>query len=381
MIFTRTLQKNIELRLFKGKVIVIYGARQVGKTTLVKTIIEKHSSDAKYLNADNPSIKDALSNKDAVELKQYIGDFKLVVIDEAQRIENIGLTLKLLVDTYPNIQVIATGSSSFELANKVSEPLTGRSWVFHLMPLSLQEITGENSENNEITMKRMLRFGSYPNIWNMSNDDAALSLTELSSNYLFKDLLEYESLKKTPLLTKLLRALALQLGNEVSLSELSNTLEVDLKTIERYLFLLEQTFVLYRLPPLKRNPRSEVGKLRKIYFYDLGLRNALISSFNTLDQRLDVGALWENFCIIERVKHMAYLGRRPNYYFWRSYSQKEVDLVEEIDGKLNCYEFKWKAKKTKLPSEFDKLYPNNSYIEVSTQNFASILFNYQGENL
>lgn len=374
MVYQRTLQKIIEKHLFKGKVVVLYGARQVGKTTLVKTILESSGKKGKYLNGDNPSVVSSLTDKNAEELKNYIGDYELVVIDEAQRVANIGLTLKILVDTYPEIQVIATGSSSFELSNKVSEPLTGRAKVFHLQPLSFAEITGGDTTVADQVMRRMLIYGSYPAVWNMSDDEAEEALTELISNYLFKDLLEHETLKKSPLLTNLLQALALQVGSEVSFRELSSLLGVDFKTVERYVFLLEQTFIIYRLPALKRNPRNEVGKLRKIYFRDLGLRNSLIRNFNEMKLRNDVGALWENFCITERLKSNDYAGHRPNYYFWRSYSKKEVDLVEEYGDEMHAFEFKWRDKQARLPKEFGALYPQNTFIEVNAKNFSQTLF-------
>ncbi len=374
MIFKRELQEQIEKHLYSGKLIVLYGARQVGKTTLVKTILHAADRKSRYLSGDDPGVVANLTNRGSEELKSYIGDYELVVIDEAQRIENIGITLKQLVDNYPEMQIIATGSSSFELANKINEPLTGRTWTFQLQPLSFSEITGGDKVVAQQTMRRMLIYGSYPAVWNMSDADAAAALIELSSQYLFKDLLEHETLKKAPLLTKLLQALALQLGNEVSLRELSNLLEVDLKTIERYIFLLEQIFVIYRLPALKRNPRNEVGKLRKIYFSDLGLRNSLIRNFNELDIRSDTGAMWENFCITERIKHNSYTEFRPNYYFWRSYSQKEVDLVEEFGGKMQAYEIKWQDKSSKLPREFARLYPNTSFGEINSTNFTETLF-------
>jgi predicted AAA+ superfamily ATPase len=374
MIYQRTLQNTIEKHLYKNKVIVLYGARQVGKTTLSKTILETSNKRGRYLSGDNPSVVANLTNQSAEALKKFIGDFELVILDEAQRIENIGLTLKLLVDNYPDMQIIATGSSSFDLANKISEPLTGRSWVFQLQPLSFMEIISNDRVIATQTMERMLVFGSYPGIWNMPNTEAENALTNLSSNYLFKDLLEYETLKKSPLLTKLLQALALQLGNEVSFQELSNLLEVDIKTVERYIFLLEQTFVIYRLPALKRNPRNEVGKLRKIYFTDLGLRNALIRNFNELTLRNDVRALWENFCINERTKVNDYAEYKPNYYFWRSYSQKEIDLIEEHGGNMYAFEFKWKDKHLKLPQEFNTLYPNNDFRVVTANNFVDTLF-------
>jgi predicted AAA+ superfamily ATPase len=282
--------------------------------------------------------------------------------------------LKLLVDNYPQIQIIATGSSSFDLANKICEPLTGRAWVFQLQPLSFIEIADEDRTIATQTMERMLIFGSYPGIWNMSDADATRALTELTSNYLFKDLFEYETLKKSPLLTKLLQALALQIGNEVSLKELSNILEVDIKTIERYIFLLEQTFVIYRLPALKRNPRNEVGKLRKIYFADLGLRNALIRNFNEIGLRNDIGALWENFCLNERIKTNSYAEYKPNYYFWRSYSQKDIDLIEEFGDKMETFEFEWKGDRAMLPNEFNTLYSKNSFTLVNNTNFLDKLF-------
>ena len=374
MIFHRMLQDNIEKHLYKGRVIILYGARQVGKTILSKKILNTSSKKGRYLNGDEPSVVANLTNRSAAELKSFIGDYELVVIDEAQRVENIGITLKLLVENYPEMQIIATGSSSFDLANKISEPLTGRSWTFHLEPLSFIEITQGDRLISDQTMKRMLLFGSYPMIWNMSDSEAVDALTELSSNYLFKDILKYENLKKAPLLTKLLQALALQLGNEVSLRELSNLLEVDIKTIERYIFLLEQTFVIYRLPALKRNPRSEVGKLRKIYFIDLGLRNSLIRNFNELNLRNDVGALWENFCVTERIKSNEYGEYKPNYFFWRSYSQKKIDLIEEYNGNMSAFEFKWREKQAKLPNEFNVLYPKNTFTVITSNNFADTLF-------
>jgi predicted AAA+ superfamily ATPase len=373
MEYQRYIKSQIVKRLYQKKVIVIYGARQVGKTTLVKDILRTAvDNTGLYLSGDNPEVVDNLSGKSARELKNYLGDRKLVVIDEAQRIENIGVTLKLLVDNYPDMQVIATGSSSFDLANKISEPLTGRAWVFHMQPLALSEITTDPTETSE-TMRRMLRYGSFPGIWTLNNADAELALDELSSNFLFKDLLEFEQLKKAPLLTSLLQALALQLGHEVKIQELASLLQVDGKTIERYIFLLEQVFVIFRLPMLKRNPRGEVGKLRKIYFCDLGLRNSLIKNFNELDLRTDHGALWENFCINELRKRNDRQQRRANYYFWRSYNQQEVDFVQEYGGQLHTYELKWKKQGARLPKTFKELYPDSSFSEITSENFNKAL--------
>jgi uncharacterized protein len=370
----RALQKTIEDSLFRGKAIVIYGARQVGKTTLVKEIISKQTKASMFINADMTDVRDALTNRTAHELKSYLGDAELVVIDEAQRVENIGLTIKILVDTYPEIQVIATGSSSFELANSISEPLTGRALEFTLFPLSFKEILVANPESPMSLVERMLRVGSYPGVWNEQDEAAVQTLSKLTNGFLYKDILEFEQLKKAPLLTQLLQALALQIGSEVSYFELAKRLKTNARTIERYMFLLEQIFVIYRLPALRRNPRREIGKLRKIYFYDLGLRNALIRNHNSTEIRDDTGAMWENFCVIERLKLTTYAQSYPNYYFWRSAAQKEVDLVEETSGVMHAYEFKWGDKLPAIPKEFDELYPKNTYKVVNPQNFQSTLF-------
>jgi uncharacterized protein len=373
MLISRTIQEHIEGRLFSGKALVIYGARQVGKTTLVKQILQGYSGRSLYLNADLPEVRDALSNKNTLELKGYLGNVRLVAIDEAQRIENIGLTIKILVDTYPEIQLIATGSSSFELANKINEPLTGRAYEFTLYPLSFLELKAAYPETPQAIVNRILRIGSYPGVWSEGDNEAACTLAKLADGYLYKDILEFEQLKKAPLLTQLLRALALQLGSEVSYSELANLLNTNVRTIERYIFLLEQVFIIYRLPALKRNPRREIGKLRKIYFYDLGLRNALIQNHNPTDIRQDAGALWENFCIIERLRHKAYQQSASNYYFWRSASGSEVDLVEERNGSFNAFEFKWGSKISQMPKGFSSLYPSSRFHLINPSNFQSAL--------
>jgi uncharacterized protein len=375
----RTLRKTIESQLYSGKAIVLYGARQVGKTTLVKQIMAAQSRKTLFLNADLPEIRDSLTNKNAHELKEAIGAAELVVIDEAQRIENIGLTIKILVDTYPEIQIIATGSSSFELANKINEPLTGRSIEYTLYPLTYTELKPDYSDTPVSLMERMLRIGSYPGIWGEKDNRAELTLAKLTNGVLYKDILEFEQLKKAPLLTQLLQALALQLGSEVSYSELANLLKTNVRTVERYIFLLEQIFVIYRLPALRRNPRREIGQLRKIYFYDLGLRNALIRNHNPTNLRQDTGAMWENFCIIERLKHMSYAEEYTNNFFWRSATQKEVDFVEEYDGTMHAYEFKWGEKIPPLPKEFGELYPDHKFEVINPQNFLSKLFQEKGQ--
>lgn len=375
MIIPRLLEKTVRSQLFSGMAIVIYGARQVGKTTLVKHILKDYEDDSIYLNCDQPDIAAALSNKTSLELYEYVQRKKLVVIDEAQRVENIGLTIKLLVEAYPDMQVIATGSSSFELANKITEALTGRAWFHKLYPLSYEEIAAIDKIAANRSLNRMLRLGTFPRMWKNDEATAIQLLNGLTTGFLFKDLLQFEQLRQAPLLTKLLQALALQLGNEVSYSELASLLGVDGKTVERYIFLLEQVFVIFRLPSLKRNPRSEVSRLRKVYFYDLGVRNSLIQNFNDLNLRTDTGALWENFCIIERMKHKDYHQQFANYYFWRSYDKQEVDFVEESGGSLNGFEFKWQKpeRSTKTPPGFINSYPEATYDVIHKENFEQFV--------
>ncbi len=372
---SRLLEQTVRSQFYGGMAIVIYGARQVGKTTLAKNILADYGDDGIYLNCDQPDIAAALSNKTSTELYEYVQRKKLVVMDEAQRVENIGLTIKLLVEAYPDMQIIATGSSSFELANKITEALTGRAWFHKLYPLSYEEIAAVDNTAAKRSLSRLLRLGSFPRMWQNDEATAIQLLNGLTSGFLFKDLLEFEQLRQAPLLTKLLQALALRLGNEVSYEELARLLKVDAKTIERYIFLLEEVFVIFRMPTLSRNPRNEVSRLRKVYFYDVGVRNSLIQNFNDLSLRNDVGALWENFCIIERLKHNEYHQRFANYYFWRSYEKQEVDFVEESGGGLAGYEFKWghPNKPPKIPSGFANAYPEATYTVIDKDNFEQLI--------
>lgn len=396
--FKRSIQENIEQWLFKGKVIIIYGARQVGKTTLSLEILKKYaeqdkdinieqftfsdkSSPYKYLNCDLISVRKALEIQDNEALISYIGaNTKFVVVDEAQRVENIGLILKILVDTYPELQIIATGSSSFDLSNKIKEPLTGRAFEFMLYPLSIGELsTKHDFFALDIKLENILRFGSYPAIVDKSEEEARMFLASIASNYLYKDILEFENVKNSKALFNLLELLALQLGNEVSYKELANNLGINVLTVKRYIDLLEKCFVVFTLHAYSRNKRKEITKSVKIYFYDVGIRNALIEGFNRLDMRTDTGALWENFCIIERLKYNQANKRHVNKYFWRNYEQKEIDYIEEYSGQLDGYEFKWgkESRKYKPPKAFVNNYDNATVKRIDRQNYHEFLLKKQ----
>ncbi len=373
MVIKRTIQPRIESRLFQGKIIVIYGARRVGKTTLVKEILTRHPQNSVYFNCDEPDIRDLFSNKTSTELKLAIGDNKLVVLDEAQRVKNIGITLKLLVDTYPQIQVIATGSSSFDLSNEIVEPLTGRKYEFYLFPLSLSELeTLYTSLEIKRTIEERLKYGMYPEIFQNEGREEEI-VNEIKRSYLYKDIFQYQQLKNTDLIEKLLQAIALQIGNEVSYTELAALLSVDKKTIERYLELLKKAFVIFQLPAFSRNLRKELSRTRKIYFFDTGVRNALIRNFNNMDIRQDVGVLWENFLISERVKNNSNTGAEKNIYFWRTYQQQEIDYIEEADGRLAAFEFKWSSKIRKASQAFTRIYKNSTIEVINKENYFQFL--------
>ena len=370
--YPRILQSLIEQSLFKGKAIIVYGARQVGKTTLIRAIQERHAGDAIYLNCDEPDIRSALTDKTSTELRLLVGNKSLIFIDEAQRVRNIGLSLKLLVDTFPDIQVIATGSSSFELSNDITEPLTGRKVEFYLYPLSVRELLTQITPlEMQRSLEYHLRFGMYPGV--ITSSDPADLLLEITKSYLYRDVLEYQSVKNPDLLLKLLQALALQIGNEVSNNELGALLGIDKSTVARYLALLEQGYVIFHLPPFSRNLRKELGKRRKVYFYDLGVRNALINNFNPLELRQDVGALWENFFICERIKAVYNRRKHPNLYFWKTYQGKEIDYLEEEEGRLVGFECKWGTEKWRTPQIFSEAYPNSQVHLVNRSNFLDFL--------
>lgn len=371
----RIVEEQIKKALFGGRIIVLYGARQVGKTTILKKIAEENKDISLFLNCDEPDVRTELTEKTSTELKKYIGNKKLVLIDEAQRVKNIGLTLKLLIDTYPEIQVVASGSSSFDLANKINEPLTGRKKEFLLFPISLAEL---RADQDEIEIRRLMEnimiYGLYPKVTTASNNIVAKdTIKEITQSYLYKDVLQFEGLKKPELVEKILQALALQLGQEVSFTELSRLLNTDKKTIEKYISLLEKAFIVFRLNPLSRNERNEIGKNKKIYFYDLGMRNGIIQNFNSINIRNDLGALWENFMIVERMKKNYYSDAKPNIFFWRTYSQKEIDYVEEMDGKLSGFEFKWSDQKWKKPKDFLESYQDSTATLITKDNYTDFV--------
>lgn len=380
MYLDRTIREAVATKLFKGKIIVIYGARQVGKTTLVKELLKELAVKSGYFDCDEIDIRTSLTDKTSTELKSFLGDNKLVVLDEAQRVKNIGLTLKLLVDHFPELQVIATGSSSFDLSNEISEPLTGRKFEFHLFPFSLEE-GSENFSHLELgrLLPRRLIFGMYPEVFLSGGREEGEILREIAGSYLYKDVLSYQRIKNPETLEKLLRALALQIGNEVSYNELSNTIGVDKKTVSSYIRILEKAFIIFRLGPLTRNLRSELKKLRKVYFYDLGIRNAIINNFNPLELRQDVGALWENFMIAERIKRNKNHGLICNTFFWRTHQQQEIDYIEERQGTFLGFEFKWRGRKYRVPRKFLNAYPESSVQIITRENYRDFVFSRLGE--
>ncbi len=373
----RKLEKLIRADLFKGKAIILFGARQTGKTTLLKKLFQD-TDDLLWLSGDEPDTHQIFERPTSTELKYFFANKKIVVIDEAQRIEDIGIKLKLITDYIPEIQLVATGSSSFELANNINEPLTGRKWEHQLYPLSFSEMVNHHGMLEEKRLlKHRLIFGSYPEVvMNPGNESRILNL--IADSYLYKDILQWEYIKKSDKLLKLLKALAYQLGNQVSYNEIGNFLGIDNETVEKYIMLLEQTFIIFRLPALSRNLRNELKKSRKIYFHDNGIRNALINDFRFPDQRTDIGALWENYMISERYKHMKYKSWWNNNYFWRTHTQQEIDYVEDRDGQLFAYEFKWNPKKkAKLPASFSKAYPSHSFEVITPENFEGFIMDFE----
>ena len=372
----RDLQQTIQSSCFKGKIILLLGARQVGKTTLLKEVISQIDIPSIWLNVDEADILQAFETATtSTQLLQLIGkNNKLVVIDEAQQITDIGKKLKLIYDTNPDIQVIATGSSSFDLQNKMAEPLTGRKRTFYLYPLSYKEIAQDQSvlEARRLLETRLI-FGSYPEVVNNPGSEKS-TLIEIANSYLYKDILKLDNIRKPTHIEKLLQSLAFQAGSEVSYNELAQTIgNIDTATVEKYIDLLEKAFIIFKLPALSRNLRNEIKKGKKYYFYDNGIRNVLINNFSGIDLRQDKGALWENFLIAERIKNNHYQRRYANTYFWRTHDKAEIDYIEEEDGVLNAFELKWKTQKVNFANSFLEAYPNNRTEVISRENFEEFV--------
>ncbi len=377
MLITREIQSKIKKLLFNRKIIVIYGPRQVGKTTLLKMIQSKYPhKKTLFLNCDFLDTREQLFNINSTQLERLFKNYEMIFIDEAQRVKNIGLTLKIAIDSFPNKQFIVTGSSSFDLSNEINEPLTGRKYEFHLHPFSLSEIwQNKNILEQQQLLKHHLTFGLYPDIVNHP-ENARKNLEAIVNGTLYKDVLEYQTVKHSELLQKLLQALAFQIGQEVSYNELASLLRTNKETIRRYIHLLEESFIIFRLTPFSRNLRIELRKLRKIYFYDIGIRNALIGNFSSVELRNDIGVIWENFLVSERIK---FIGNRehfaPRNYFWRTHRQQEIDYLEEKDQKLFAFELKWNAKKARkqAPKAFRDNYPNTPFETVAPNNYQKFV--------
>lgn len=369
----RYIESTLQKWLFKGKALILTGARQVGKTTALKHLLFKNKK-VLWLNADEDIVRERLEKINIENLKNIIGNYEIVIIDEIQRIKNAGLLLKILVDNFKKVQVIATGSSALDISEKIFEPLTGRHLLFHLYPFSIAEIYKQQSAFEvEQLLPFHLVFGSYPDIYN-NKTDAALLLNNLANQYLYKDVLVWKDIRKPELLNKLLKLLAYQIGSEVSFHELAKQLQVKSETIESYINLLEKCFVIYRLSSYSNNARKEVSKMSKIFFWDNGIRNAVINNYDDLSQRNDVGQLWENYIISERMKANAYKQTNIASYFWRNYNQSEVDYIEVNKKEIIAFEMKWNnTQSIKKNKAFSNAYPNAVFDVITPENFIDFI--------
>lgn len=371
----RSIEQAIISKCFQGKALIIYGARQVGKTTLIKSLLEKLDVKVLELNGDDSDVRDMFQKPNVTSLSRILGDAKLLFIDEAQRIPDMGLAIKIFVDRVPGVQVIATGSSSFDLLETIKEPLTGRAWQWNLFPISFAELVQHSSLLEEKrNLEGRLIFGSYPEIVTHPGD-AIERLKSLTGSYLYRDLDALPTVSRPGLLEKITKALALQIGSEVSSTEIGQLVGADRLTVEKYISLLEKAFIIFQLPALSRNVRNEIKKGRKIYFFDNGIRNAIINNFSGVSSRTDIGALWENYCVSERYKLRQNSGRFYSHYFWRTTQQQEIDLIEENQlSEFNAFEFKWNAHRQ---GKFSKTFMNAySVIEKETitpENYEAFL--------
>ncbi len=370
----RILENILKSHLGLKKAIILIGPRQVGKTTLITALANSIGENVLVLNCDEPDIRKLLSEKTSTELKALIGKNTVVIIDEAQRVKNIGLSLKLIADQIKSVQLIVSGSSALELANEINEPLTGRKWEFLMFPLSVKEMKDHHGETEERRMlQSRLIYGMYPDVINNPGREKEV-LKNLTDSYLYKDIFSFKDVRKPEIIEKLLQALSLQMGSEVSFNELADLVKSDPLTVSRYIELLEKTFVVFRLPSFSRNLRNELKKSRKIFFYDNGVRNAIIANFQPLELRKDAGPLWENYLMSERLKFNAYQSAIVNRFFWRTKQQQEIDYIEERDGKIFAFEFKWGQTKNIKPSTtFTNAYPENEFAVVHPDNYFSFL--------
>lgn len=373
---SRYLEPDIKSRMFTGKAIIVYGPRQCGKTTMIRHITNEWTNDVLWLNGDSPDVRAELDHITVARWKLILGKKKILVLDEAQRVPNVGLALKLITDEIPDIQIIASGSSSFELADKTSEPLTGRKFEYRLLPLSFSEMVAQNGllAEKECLEQRLL-FGAYPDIVTHPEDSARL-LSELVGSYLFKDIYALDGLKKTKILDNLVKALAMQVGSEVSLNELASLTGADRKTVETYIDLLEKTYVVFSLPAYSGNLRNEIKKGKKIYFYDLGIRNAVMGNFSRIESRTDKGGLWENYLILERLKNTLNQPFPPQRFFWRTTApqSKEIDYLEKTAETLYAWEMKANpASKAKIPLAFRNAYPDAQTEILTPENYDTFL--------
>jgi predicted AAA+ superfamily ATPase len=370
----RVLKDLVTKDLYKNKAVIIYGARQVGKTTLVNDLVKGLNKPALFLNGDDADIRDLFTDFSASKFLPVAGSYEIVVLDEAQRIPDAGLVIKIIIDNYKNLQLIVTGSSSFELANRIKEPMTGRKYEYFLYPFSFGEmVTYHGYLSERRLLEHRMIYGYYPEVTLNTGDESRL-LKMLASDYLYKDLLILGQIKKPVLLEKILKALALQIGNEVSYHELAQLLDSDKGTIEKYIDLLEKAYIIFRLNGLNRNVRNEIKKGKKIYFYDNGIRNAIISNFMPLHSRADTGALWENFLVSERFKLNVNELIDVKTYFWRTSQKQEIDYIEERQGTLHAFEFKWNPRKRPILSKtFANGYPGSAFKMISPENMHEFL--------
>lgn len=368
--FTRTLENTIKEKLSSGKAIVVVGARQVGKTTLLKEVLKDKAF--LFLDADDPSTRSLLQSPTTEQIKTIIGGYKYIFVDEAQRIPGIGLTLKIITDQFKDVQLFVSGSSSFDLGNELNEPLTGRKWEYELFPISWEEYEDKiGFVKSEQQLENRLLYGFYPEVLNNQGREREI-LKNLANSYLYRDILTFSSIRRPEVLEKLLQALALQMGSEVNYNELSQLVGINKVTVQKYIEILEKGYVIFRLNSFSRNLRNEIKQNRKIYFYDNGIRNIIIGNFNPLGLRADKGALWENFLVSERRKQNLYKDTFAKMYFWRTKQQQEIDFVEENNAKITGFEFKWKNKKARFPKTFTETYKADGFV-IDQSNFREFV--------